>query len=203
MDDCSLHGCKGVQGHQQPLRYLPFSCGNNRSALVFSVTGFMGGNVVLDQFVTCALRVPMWISKNTTGAVLMAQTRGPLQHSDWTRYCLCCLRERHLSLCGCAGPWGRFRTARAQRGHSANHYGVHPGNTPANHPPPEACMIHSKQHRGCRIQDPGTRRKHQTKTKNPWCTSRGCGVQNSGPWDSWLTVVENSRLFAQRTVRPP
>ena len=24
-------------------------------------------------------------------------------------------------------------------------------------PPIEACMIHSKQHRGCRVQDPGTR----------------------------------------------
>ena len=31
----------------------------------------------------------------------------------------------------------------------------------------------------------------------------GCRVQNSGPWDPWLPVVENSRLFAQRTVRPP
>ena len=30
-------------------------------------------------------------------------------------------------------------------------------------------------------------------------------MQNSGPWDSWLPVVKNSRLFAQRvqrTVRP-
>ena len=27
---------------------------------------------------------------------------------------------------------------------------------------------------------------------------RVCGVQNSGPWDPWLLVVENSRLFAQR-----
>ena len=60
----------------------------------------------------------------------------------------------------------------AQRAHSTNYYVVHPGNTPANHPPTEACMIHSKQHRGCRIQDPGTRGKDQTKTKNPWCTSR-------------------------------
>ena len=24
------------------------------------------------------------------------------------------------------------------------------------------------------------------------------GVQNPGPWDPWLPVVENSRLFAQR-----
>ena len=28
------------------------------------------------------------------------------------------------------------------------------------------------------------------------------GVRNSGPWDPWLPGVENSRLFAQRTVRP-
>ena len=88
-------------------------------------------------------------------------------------------------------PGGRFRTAPIIAI-------VYPGNTPANHPPTEACMIHSKQHRGCRIQGPGTRGKHQTKIKNPWCTSRGCGVQNSGPWDPWLPVVKNSRLFAQR-----
>ena len=45
----------------------------------------------------------------------------------------------------------------AQRGHSANSYVVYPGGTPANHPPTEACMIHSKQHRRCGVQDPGTR----------------------------------------------
>ena len=28
------------------------------------------------------------------------------------------------------------------------------------------------------------------------------GVRNSGPWGPWLPVVEDSRLFAQRTVRP-
>ena len=50
-------------------------------------------------------------------------------------------------------PGGVF----AQCGHSANYYVVSPGNTPANHPPTGACMIHSKQHRGCRIQNPGTR----------------------------------------------
>ena len=46
----------------------------------------------------------------------------------------------------------------AQRGDSANYYAVYPANTPENHPPTQACMIHSKQH----------------------------GVQNSaGPWDPW------------------
>ena len=38
--------------------------------------------------------------------------------------------------------------------HSANYYVVHPGSTPANHPPTEACMINSKQHRGCRTLGP-------------------------------------------------
>ena len=59
---------------------------------------------------------------------------------------------------------GRFRTARAQRGHSANYSVDYPGNTPQNHPPTEACRINSKQHGGCTIQDPGTRGNHQTKT---------------------------------------
>ena len=68
----------------------------------------------------------------------------------------------------------------AQRAHGANYCVACPGNTPANHPPTEAGMINSKQHRGCRIQDPGTRGKHQTKKTNPQCTSRGCGVQNAG-----------------------
>ena len=36
----------------------------------------------------------------------------------------------------------------ARRGHSANYYIVYPGNTPENHPPTEAGMIHSKQHGG-------------------------------------------------------
>ena len=27
-------------------------------------------------------------------------------------------------------------------------------------------------------------------------------MQTSGPWNPWLPVVENSRLFAQRTVCP-
>ena len=40
------------------------------------------------------------------------------------------------------------------------------------------------------------------KKKIPGSTSRGCRVQNSGPWDPWLPVVENSQLFAQRAVRP-
>ena len=99
-----------------------------------------------------------------------------------------CAQYKHCSI----ALRGRF----AQRAHSSNYYVIYPRNTPESHPPTEACMIHSKQHQGCRIQDPGTRGKHQT--KNPWCTSRGCRVQSSGPWDPWLPVVKNSRLFAQR-----
>ena len=70
----------------------------------------------------------------------------------------------------------------AQRGHSANYYSVYPGNTPENQPPTEACLIHSKQHLGCRIQDPGTRGKHQTKRKIPGVPAGavGCRIQDPG-----------------------
>ena len=54
----------------------------------------------------------------------------------------------------------------ARRAHSANYSVVYPRKTPENHLPTEACMIHSKQHRGCRIQDPGSHGKHQTKEKS-------------------------------------
>ena len=79
----------------------------------------------------------------------------------------------------CWSLWGRFRTARAQRGHSANYCGVHPGKSPAHHPSTEACMI-------------------------PFKTASG--VQNSGPWDPWATGGKKQPTFrtarAQRTVRP-
>ena len=55
-------------------------------------------------------------------------------------------------------------TARAQRTNSANYYVAYPGNTPANHTPTESCMLKSKQPRGCRIQDPGTRGYWRWKT---------------------------------------
>ena len=159
-------------------------------------------------------------------------------------------------------PRGRFRTARAQRGHSANHSVVYPGNTPENHPywpsfgmaygnprfselgkvltkvalerscmvlcspdwgahggneywrtllRAEGCMINSKQHRGCRIQDPGTRGKHQTKKQNPWCTSRGvvgCRTQDLGirgyRWWKTADFSHSARTArAQCTARPP
>ena len=49
-----------------------------------------------------------------------------------------------LCWCGICRLWGRFRTARAQRGHSANYCGDYPGDNPANHPPAESCAINSK-----------------------------------------------------------
>ena len=39
-----------------------------------------------------------------------------------------------------------------------------PGTPPAHHPPTEACMAQSKQHQGCKIQDPGTRDYRRWKT---------------------------------------
>ena len=59
-----------------------------------------------------------------------------------------------------------FLVSKGAFSHSANYYVVHPGNTPENHPPTEACTINSKQHRGRRIQDPGAHGKHPTETKN-------------------------------------
>ena len=50
--------------------------------------------------------------------------------------------------------WERFRTARVQRQSLRCLSREHPLQTT---PPTEACMIHSNQHRGCRMQDPGTR----------------------------------------------
>ena len=49
-------------------------------------------------------------------------------------------------------------------------------------------MIRSKQHRGCRIQDPGTRGKHQTKgKKNPGVPAGavGCRIQDPGTRGYW------------------
>ena len=74
--------------------------------------------------------------------------------------------------------WGRFRTARAQRRHSAHYYGVYPGNIPENHPPTEACMI-----------------KFLVYQQGLW----GAEFRTLGPMaSSKPTVVENSQLFAKR-----
>ena len=65
----------------------------------------------------------------------------------------------------------------AQRAHSGNNYAVYPGNTPANHPPTDACMINLKKPRGSRMQDPGTRGKHQTKQPGVPAGAVGCRFQ--------------------------
>ena len=57
-------------------------------------------------------------------------------------------------------------------------------------------MINSKQHWGCRIQEPGTRGTHQTQKNASLVYQQGlqgAEFKTLGP------VVENSRLFAQRT----
>ena len=82
--------------------------------------------------------------------------------------------------------WWFSRGVFTQCGHR-NYSVVYPGNTPENQPPTEACMIGSKQHRGCRIQDPGTRGKHQTKKKTPGVPAGavGCRIQDSGIRGYW------------------
>ena len=65
--------------------------------------------------------------------------------------------QEGVGLCAhCTGLWTEaWANGVPSFSHSANYYVVYPGNTPANHPPTEACMISSKQHRGCRIQGLG------------------------------------------------
>ena len=85
----------------------------------------------------------------------------------------------------CADRRGHLSALRDSKGgvfaqctHSTNYYVVHPGNTPANHPPTEACMIHSKQHRG---------------------------VRSSGSWDPWLKTADfsHSAWCAPKGHPPP
>ena len=64
-----------------------------------------------------------------------------------------------------------------------------PGTPLKNHPPTEACMIHSKQHRGCRMQDPGTRSYRWWKTAD-FSHSARCVPPNGGWWAT--KSVQNS-----------
>ena len=52
------------------------------------------------------------------------------------------------------------------------------GNTPEHHPPTEACMIHSKRHRGCGVQGPGTRGYRGWKTAD---FSHSAGTAHGAP----------------------
>ena len=66
--------------------------------------------------------------------------------------------------------------------------------TPANHPPTEACMMHSKQHRGSRIQDPGTRGYRWWKTAGfPHSAGTAHGAPPKG---------ESSRFPEQTSPKP-
>ena len=93
------------------------------------------------------------------------------------------------------GRGGRFRTAPAQ---SQLIYG-----SSREHPckPPPYRSVHDPFKTASGVQNSGPWDPWQA-SDYPWCTSRGCRVQSSGPWDPWLPVVKNSRLFAQRAVRP-
>ena len=108
--------------------------------------------------------------------------------------------------------WGRFRTAPITTMFI-------PGTPPANHPPTEACMIHSKQHRGCRSQGPGTRGYRGWKTADfshsagtahgapPVQTRNPEGSGHKARPDMRETVIHTHRPFANvdsqgtRTIR--
>ena len=94
-------------------------------------------------------------------------------------------------------PWGRFGTARA-----TNHYIVHPRNTPANHPPTEARMTRSKQHRGCRVQDPGTRGYRRWRTADYSHSARTAhGAPPLGPSASGTSHHSRAPMASRLPVR--
>ena len=151
-------------------------------------------------------RLGEWVTNHARGAVVPAKQRDIIvSHLSVGRQyscpypttaphlytARCGVRGHHLILFlgGCCG--GVF----AQRGHSADYYAVYPGSTPENHSPTEACMIHSKQHRGCRTLGPVA--SITLIKKIPGAPAEG-RVQMSRPWDPWLPAMENNRLFAQR-----
>ena len=71
------------------------------------------------------------------------------------------------------------QTDSAPYSHRANHYAVHPGTTPGNHPPTEGGMIHSEQGRGCRLQGPGPRGYRRWKTADLSHSAR-CAPEGAG-----------------------
>ena len=85
----------------------------------------------------------------------------------------------HMVIATYGGAWGGADAPpQGAFSHSANYYVVYPGNTPENHPPTEGCMINSKQERGCRVQDPGTRGYRWWKTADVW---HSAGTAHSAP----------------------
>ena len=90
----------------------------------------------------------------------------------------------------------------AQRGHSANYYGDYPGNNPENHPPTESCTINSKLKNFKHLMlAMGPRDLNSAPYSPVHCSSHSMTSFQSSELTE-LPVVENSQLFAQRTVRP-
>ena len=93
---------------------------------------------------------------------------------------------------------GRFRTARAQRGHSAHCYGDYPGNNPENHPP---CGIMHNQFKTQKFKHlmlaMGPRDLNSAPYSPVHCSSHSMTSFQSSELTE-LPVVENSQLFAQR-----
>ena len=96
------------------------------------------------------------------------------------------------------GYRGRFRTARAQRGHSANYYGDYPGNNPENHP---TCGIMHNQFKTQKFQHlmlaMGPRDLNSAPYSPVHCSSHSMTSFQSSELTE-LSVMENSQLFAQR-----
>ena len=81
--------------------------------------------VITNRHFRCVYRLPKWAPSDSPmdppASATKLQFKRTTQHANTTS-----IR-------------GRFRTARAQRGHSANYYGDYPGNSPENHLPAESC----------------------------------------------------------------
>ena len=98
----------------------------------------------------------------------------------------------------CTYQRGRFRTARAQRAHSANYYGDYPGNYPENHAPAESCTINSKLQKFKHLMlAMGPRDLNSAPYSPVHCSSHSMTSFQSSELTE-LPVVENSQLFAQR-----
>ena len=99
---------------------------------------------------------------------------------------------------GAQGYGGVF----AQRGHSANYYGDYPGNNPENYPP---CGIMHNQFKTQKFKlmmlAMGPRDLNSARYSPVHCSSHSMTSFQSSELTG-LPVVENSQLFAQRTVRP-
>ena len=73
-----------------------------------------------------------------------------------------------------------------------------PGTPPETPPPPtEARMIHSKQHRGCRVQDPGTRGYRRWGTAG---VSHSAGTAHGAPP---LSCIPHEASHTHTTSAPP